>query len=92
MMTSFLPPSSHLRSEVEHLTSKLDRALLSKSLLESKLSDFEREKTMIELEIKEIIARHRTDVTEKMARASHVRPHPCVRWLGKTSPVCKIAG
>ena len=53
--------------------SKLEKATLSKQLAESKLADFEREKTIIELEIKEIIARHRTDVTEKMARAAQVQ-------------------
>ena len=41
-------------------------------MAESKLSDFEREKMIIELEIKELIARHKTEVTEKMARAAHV--------------------
>ncbi len=54
------------------LTSKLEKTSLAKNMAESKLSDFEREKTIIELEIKEIIARHRTDVTEKMARAAQV--------------------
>lgn len=55
------------------LTGKLEKASLAKSMAESKLSDFEREKMIIELEIKEIIARHKTDVTEKMARAAQVR-------------------
>ncbi len=57
---------------MDALTSKLEKMTLAKNMAESKLSDFEREKTIIELEIKEIIARHRTDVTEKMARAAQV--------------------
>ena len=57
---------------MEVLTRRLEHANLSKSMAESKLSDFEREKMIIELEIKEIIARHRTEVTEKMARAARV--------------------
>ena len=58
-------------------------------MAESKLSDFEREKMIIELEIKELIARHKTEVTEKMARAAHVSCGEfrveCVRvWGGLT--------
>ena len=66
------PPSSQLRVEVDSLKGQLERSNLSKSMAESKLSDFEREKMIIELEIKELIARHKTEVTEKMARAAHV--------------------
>ena len=58
--------------EVEVLTSKLEKATLTRNMAESRLSDFEREKTIIELEIKEIIARHKTEVTEKMSRAAQV--------------------
>ena len=43
-----------------------------KAAAEAKLADFEREKMMIELDIKEIIARHKTEVTERMAWSSKV--------------------
>ena len=35
-------------------------------------ADFENEKMMIELEIKEMIARHKTDMTDRMGWASKV--------------------
>ena len=86
---SLPPPSFQLRVEVESLKGQLERTNLSKSMAESKLSDFEREKMIIELEIKELIARHKTEVTEKMARAAHVSCGEfrveCVRvWGGLT--------
>lgn len=34
------------------------------------LSDMEREKAIMELEMKEVISRHKTDMTEKIARLS----------------------
>ena len=57
---------------MEFLQTKLEKANLGRSIAESKLSDFEREKTMIELEIKEILARHRTEVTERMSKVARV--------------------
>jgi len=67
------PPSrSHLRGEVESLGGRLERANLAKSMAESKLSDFDRYKAVIELEMNEMIARHKTAITEKMARAAQV--------------------
>ena len=70
--SALLPTSSHLRTEVEVLTGKLERANLAKSMAESKLSDFDRYKAVIELEMTELIARHKTAITEKMARAAQV--------------------
>lgn len=64
---------SHLRTEVEVLTGKLERANLAKSMADSKLSELDRYKAMIELEMNEILARHKTAMTEKMARAVQVR-------------------
>ena len=63
---------AQLGSRVEFLENKLERANLSKSIAEAKLSDFEREKTMIELDVKEIIARHKTEVTERMSKVARV--------------------
>ena len=63
---------SHLRTEVEVLTGKLERANLAKSMADSKLSELDRYKAMIELEMNEILARHKTAMTEKMARAVQV--------------------
>ena len=44
----------------------------AKAMAESKLADFEKEKMMIELDVKETIARHKTEVTERMAWAAKV--------------------
>ena len=113
------PHSSHLRTEVEFLSTKLEKAsmakvwrgrerlfistcepltlplippplpwlfllslppslplllllLLLQSIAESKLSDFEREKKMIELDIDEILARHKIEVTERMSKLTRV--------------------
>ena len=64
--------SARLRGELSDLNSKLSKALEGKAMAEARLLDFEKEKMMIELDIKEIIARHKTEVTEKMAWASKV--------------------
>ena len=67
-----------MRTEVEVLTGKLERANLAKSMAESKLSELDRYKAMIELEMNEILARHKTAMTEKMARAVQVCVCVCV--------------
>ncbi len=62
----------HLRGEVEVLNGKLERANLAKYMAESKLSEFDRYKAMIEVEMNELITRHKIAITEKMARAAQV--------------------
>ena len=57
------------------MNAKLEKAIQAKSVADAKIADFEREKSMIELEIKELLARHRTEVTERMARAAQVGEH-----------------
>ena len=42
-------------------------------MAESKLSDFDRYKAVIELEMNELITRHKIAITEKMARAAQVQ-------------------
>ena len=64
--------SNELKNEVGALKSQLDKANLSKSVAESKLSDFDRYKSMIELEITEMLARHKTVMTERVARTAQV--------------------
>ena len=63
---------AHLKTEVEILQNKLEKGNLAKSIAESKLSDFEREKKMIELDIQEILVRHKSDVTERMSKFARV--------------------
>ena len=67
--------SAQLRQSLDIVNAKLEKSLLAKSMADAKIADFEREKSMIELEIKELLARHRTEVTERMARAAQVRRH-----------------
>ena len=64
--------SIRLKSELSEMNKKLTHALQVKAAAESKLADFEKEKMMIELDVKETIARHKTDVTERMAWAAKV--------------------
>ena len=54
------------------MNNKFNHATQAKAMAESKLADFEKEKMMIELDVKETIARHKTEVTERMAWASKV--------------------
>lgn len=81
--TFFIPPCSlfhtviphsraNLSSEVECLQTKLEKANLDKSIAESKVADFEREKKMIELDIQEILVRHKSEVTERMSKFARV--------------------
>lgn len=62
-----------LKSELSEINKKLTHALQAKAAAESKLADFEKEKMMIELDVKETIARHKTDVTERMAWAAKIK-------------------
>ena len=64
--------SSELKTEISYLRTQLDKANLAKSVAESKLSDFDRYKSMIELEITELLARHKTVMTERVARTAQV--------------------
>ncbi len=61
-----------MHSEVEALNAQLDKVNLARSVAESKLSDFDRYKSIIELEITEMLARHKTAMTEKVARSAQV--------------------
>lgn len=63
---------SQLRNEVDMLNSQLDKVNLAKSIAESKLSDFDRYKSMIELEITEMLARHKSVMTERVAKSAQV--------------------
>lgn len=42
------------------------------SIFSTQFSDLEKEKTMIELEVKELIARHKSDMLEKGAQISQL--------------------
>ena len=44
---------------------KADSEQLARTIAEEQLSDVEKEKTMLELEIKEILSRHKSDIGKK---------------------------
>ena len=44
---------------------KADSEQLARTIAEEQLSDVEKEKTMLELEIKEILSRHKSDMNKK---------------------------
>ena len=69
---SFPHSRANLSSEVEFLQNKLEKASLDKSIAEAKVADFEREKKMIELDIQEILVRHKSEVTERMSKFARV--------------------
>lgn len=71
-LLSFPHSRAHLSSEVEFLQTKLEKANLDKSIAEAKVADFEREKKMIELDIQEILVRHKSEVTERMSKFARV--------------------
>ena len=50
----------------------MEAAKSSKTYMEAKLNDIEREKTMLELHLNETISRNRTDLTEKIARLAQL--------------------
>ena len=69
---SCLHSRANLVSEVESLQNKLEEANLKKSVVEAKLAEFERQKKMIELDIQDILARHKSEVTERMSKFARV--------------------
>ena len=69
---SFPHSRAHLSSEVEFLQTKLEKASMDKSIAEAKVADFEREKKMIELDVQEILVRHKSEVTERMSKFARV--------------------
>lgn len=58
---------------MDTLSSQLDKVNLARSIAESKLSDFDRYKSMIEIEIIEMLARHKTHMMERVSKSMHVR-------------------
>ena len=52
-----------------------------------KISDLEKEKTMLELEVKELIARHKTDLQEKTSKVTQVS---ILHVTGLFLPSCQL--
>ena len=61
-----------LQEERDSLSAQLELALakaeseeLARSIAEEQISDLEKEKTILELEVKDLIARHKADIYDK---------------------------
>ncbi|XP_078360692.1 rho-associated protein kinase 2-like isoform X2 [Oculina patagonica] len=61
-----------LSAQLELTLTMVDSEQLARSIAEEQFSDLEKEKTMIELEVKELIARHKSDMLEKGAQISQL--------------------
>ena len=55
---------------------KSDSEQLARTLAEEKLSEVEKEKTMIELELKETFTRHKTEISKKESAFNSVSIEP----------------
>ncbi len=51
---------------------KAESEELARQIAEEQIADLEKEKTMLELEVKELIARHKADIQEKNNNALQV--------------------
>ena len=58
------------------LLTRADSEKLARGIAEEQLSDVEKEKTMLELEIKELMARHKNDMSKKEALIASVSCYP----------------
>ncbi len=62
-MTSYFRDS--IGAQLQLALAKADSEQLARSIAEEQLSDVEKEKTMLELELKEAMNRHRADLNKK---------------------------
>lgn len=68
-----------LAAQLEVSLTKADSEQLARSIAEEQYSDLEKEKIMKELEIKDMIARHRQELSEKESTISSVRIRASIR-------------
>lgn len=72
-ISSNLSLRDSLAAQLEITLTKADSEQLARSIAEEQYSDLEKEKIMKELELKEMMARHRQEVAEKDITISSVR-------------------
>lgn len=63
-----------MAAQLEITLTKADSEQLARSIAEEQYSDLEKEKIMKELELKEMMARHRQDLSEKDITIGSVSP------------------
>jgi len=61
-----------LSAQLELAIAKSESEELARQIAEEQISDLEKEKTMLELEVKELIARHKTDLQEKTSKVTQL--------------------
>lgn len=66
-----------MAAQLEITLTKADSEQLARSIAEEQYSDLEKEKIMKELEIKEMMARHKQELTEKDATIASVSNIDC---------------
>lgn len=64
-----------LAAQLEITLTKADSEQLARSIAEEQYSDLEKEKIMKELELKEMMARHRQELADKDITINSVRGH-----------------
>lgn len=69
-----------LAAQLEITLTKADSEQLARSIAEEQYSDLEKEKIMKELEIKEMMARHKQELTEKDTTIASVRKILVLFW------------
>lgn len=67
-----------MAAQLEITLTKADSEQLARSIAEEQYSDLEKEKIMKELELKEMMARHRQELAEKDITISSVRGINCL--------------
>ena len=65
-------------SQLQLALAKADSEQLARTIAEEQLSDVEKEKTMLELEIKEILSRHKSELAKKDSVVTMVRETSCI--------------
>lgn len=77
-----------LQEERDSLSAQLELALakaeseeLARSIAEEQISDLEKEKTILDLEVKDLVARHKADINDKNNQYIQVRTWPPVGLL-----------
>jgi hypothetical protein len=62
-----------LAAQLQLLHTKADSETLARGIAEEQLSDVEKEKTMLELEVKELMSRHKNDINKKESQIAQVK-------------------
>ena len=69
-----------LGGQLQLAMAKADSEQLARTIAEEQLSDVEKEKTMLELEIKEILSRHKSELVKKDSVISMVSSVVLCPW------------